>query len=110
MVHRIGDPRKKIAMSYRIYIKYPETFTKVFPFAKGWFPMLEQRKYLEDAENALWMMEKDPSFKKIGITAKIVKEPAEPLEMSERHFLEKLGMKKRSVARGALESLFYYWG
>lgn len=89
-------------MAYRVYMEYP--------FMKGkWFPHLEQRKYLEDAKNDLWLMRKNPFFKKFKIRVKIVHEPAEPSEMMERKLLKKLGMKEWSRKRGALESLLTYW-
>ena len=89
-------------MAYRLYVEYP--------FMKGhWFPAIEQRKYLEDALNDKWMLEKSPIMKRFNFRTKIVQEPAEPMEMAERRLLEKLGMKGWSKKRGALESLLAYW-
>ena len=89
-------------MAYRVYIQY-----QYFPFIKDkWYPYIEQREYLEDAKNDAWRISHDPVVSKLGLKFKIVKEPAEPSEMVERAFLGKLGMKKWSSKRGAVESFF----
>ena len=74
-----------------------------------WFPMVEQRQFLEDAQNDLWMYQRSPFYKRMGINMKIVHEPAEAMEMFERRLLSKLGLKKHSKIRGTLESLMAYW-
>jgi hypothetical protein len=99
MVHKVS---KKLAMAYRVYLE--------FPFKKGmWFPMLEQRRFIEDAKNDQFMMEMNPILRKAGVKTKIVQEPAEYTEMLERRLFKKLGMERPSKLRGALESLLVFY-
>lgn len=84
-------------MAYRVYYEYPK-------IAKGhWFPILEQREFLEDALRDAWSIRHMSLAGKIGINVEIRKEPAELTEMYERKILSKLGMKKQSTLRGLIE-------
>jgi hypothetical protein len=102
MVHKITDPKKRIAMAYRVYFDTKLNRDK-------WSPVLEQWEYLEDAKKNEWLIQKNPLMKKLDVRTKIVKERAEYTEMLERKMLEKIGLKKQSFARGFLESVNALW-
>lgn len=91
MVHKIKRP-----LAYRVYIQYP--------WSEKQYPIIEQRKYLRDAEADKIMILRSPFSKAIGIKAKIKKERADPFELQERKLLRKLGFKKWSPVRGIIES------
>jgi hypothetical protein len=102
MVHK--HEGKKLAMAYRIYINFPYGALK-----DKWFPMLEQRKFLDDIEGDEWILNKNPMLAKIGMRSKIVYEPAEATEMLERKMFRKLGWEKQSMKRGLLESMLVFY-
>lgn len=92
MVHKRKKPK-----AYRVYIQYP--------WSKKQYPLMEQRKYLKDAQTDVRMIKQSPMSRAIGIKTKIKKEPADWEEIQERKLLKKLGFKKWSPTRGFIESI-----
>jgi len=80
----------------------------------NWLPVVQQRKFREDAEKDLKQARWNIPLKPVYKDYKLLLVPATPTEMTERKLLK--GLEKRRTLRGAIESPIgflaeqKYWG
>jgi predicted ABC-class ATPase len=97
---------KTIPMAWQVFGKLRTT--------NDWLPVVQQRKFREDAEKDLKQSKWNIPLKPIYKEYKMLLVPASKTEMSERKLLK--GLEKRKTLRGAIESPIgflaeqKYWG
>jgi hypothetical protein len=97
---------KTIPMAWQVFGKLRTT--------GDWLPVLQQRKFREDAEKDLTQAKWNIPLKPVYKEYKLLVVPATSMEMTERKLLK--GLEKRKILRGAIESPIgflaeqKYWG